>query len=151
MTIMSASRMSSSQRKLGSPSAGDPIGDTPADQDPSLRWDDDSAGEGARDRPTIDDDQLAAILVREEAAAVGFGDGELAEQQRIAVDAYYGRPYGDEEAGRSQFVTRDVAEAVDYMTVAVLRAFVSGDHVVEFEGHPKAREVTAAIACSTIG
>ena len=67
-------------------------------------------------REPIDDEQLAAILDRQEHAAIGFGDGELAEQQRIALDAYYGRPYGDEEAGRSQFVTRDVAEVVDYMT-----------------------------------
>lgn len=93
----------------------------------------------------IDDDRLASILSREESASVGFSDGPLADQVTVALKAYHGEPYGDEEDGRSQFVTRDVAEVVDYMTVAVLRAFVSGDHVVEFEGHDKAKEVTAAM------
>lgn len=93
----------------------------------------------------IDNERLAAILSREESSSVGFTDGVLADQVTAALKAYYGEAYGDEEDGRSQFVTRDVAEVIDYMTVAVLRAFVAGDHVVEFEGHDKAKEVTAAM------
>ena len=93
----------------------------------------------------IDDEQLCAMLRAEESGSVGFRDGELAESQRVALDFYNGELFGDEEDGRSQFVTRDVAEVVDYMTVSVLRAFVSGDHVVEFEGDVKAKEITAAI------
>ena len=93
----------------------------------------------------IDDERLVAILRQEEAGAVGFHDGTLAEAQRVALDYYNGEAFGDEEDGRSQFVTRDVAEVVDHMVVAVLRAFVAGDHVVEFEGGEDAKQVTAAI------
>lgn len=93
----------------------------------------------------IDDETLVAILQREEDGAVGFHDGELAEAQQVAINFYNGELFGDEEDGRSQFVTRDVAEVVDHMTVSVLRPFVSGDHVVEFEGHDKAKEATASV------
>ena len=50
-----------------------------------------------------------------------------------ALRSYNGDYYGDEVDGNSKVVSRDVAETIDYMTVAVLRTFVSGDRVVEFE------------------
>jgi len=59
-------------------------------------------------------------------------DDSLNEERKVALDFYNGKPFGDEVEGRSQLVTRDVAEVVDYMTVAVVRTVVS-DKVVEFE------------------
>jgi hypothetical protein len=50
-----------------------------------------------------------------------------------ALKSYNGDYYGDEVDGCSKVVSRDVAETVDYMNVSVLRTFVSGDRVVEFE------------------
>ncbi|GAO78661.1 phage portal protein [Sphingopyxis sp. C-1] len=46
---------------------------------------------------------------------------------------YDGDPFGDEVEGLSQIVLPDVAETCDYMTISVLRTFVSGDRVVEFQ------------------
>lgn len=60
-------------------------------------------------------------------------DDWLAEERANAIDFYNGEPFGDEEDGRSQLVTRDVAEVIDYMTVSLLRTMVSGDKVVEFD------------------
>src|ERR1044072_301859 len=60
-------------------------------------------------------------------------DAELNELRRIALSFYNGEPFGDEEEGRSQTVTRDVQEVVDYLLPSVLRSMVSGDRVVEFE------------------
>jgi len=60
-------------------------------------------------------------------------DENLDEQRKIALDFYNGAPFGDEEEGRSQIVTRDVAEVIDYMVPSILRTMVSGDRVVEFE------------------
>lgn len=93
----------------------------------------------------LSDGDLIALLREEEDAAVGYRDTGLADDQATALDFYNGEPFGDEEDGRSQFVTRDVAEVCDYMTVSVLRPFVSGDRVLEFEGDDKAKEVTAAL------
>lgn len=74
-------------------------------------------------------DGLLSYLQSEEQRAL---DASLNEERKIALDFYHGRPFGDEVEGRSQLVTRDVAEVVDAMTVAIMRTVVS-DKVVEFE------------------
>lgn len=60
-------------------------------------------------------------------------DTSLNEDRAVAISFYNGEPFGDEEDGRSQLVTRDVAEVIDYMVVSILRTIVSGKRVVEFE------------------
>lgn len=63
--------------------------------------------------------------------SVGFLDSELAEFRENASDRYYGRPYGDEVEGRSQVVSRDVAETVEWIAAQLLRIF-TGQRYVEF-------------------
>lgn len=72
---------------------------------------------------------LQFLQIEEENAS----DDYLDDERAVALDFYNGEPFGDEEEGRSQLVTRDVAEVVDYMTISLLRTMVSGDNVVEFE------------------
>lgn len=91
--------------------------------------DDESPAEETAEAGT-DFDELIAFLRDEEERAE---DGGLQDERAAALDAYNGDPYGDEEDGRSQVVTRDVSETVDYMTVAILRTMVSGDKAVEFD------------------
>lgn len=98
----------------------------------------------------LTDDELATILAGEEQAAVGFHNSTLADDQQNALDYYYGEPFGDEEDGRSQVVTRDVAEVVDHMTVSVLRTFVSGDRVVEFEPKEEGQKEAADDATEAV-
>lgn len=78
----------------------------------------------------IEAPELLQFLEQEETRA---RDNTLDDQRAALLGFYNGEPYGDEEDGRSQLVTRDVAEVIDHMTVAVLRTMVSGDKVVEFE------------------
>lgn len=73
---------------------------------------------------------LLEFLQQEEVRA---RDTTLNDERAALISFYNGDPYGDEEEGRSQLVTRDVAEVVDHMTVSVLRTIVSSDKVVEFE------------------
>lgn len=98
----------------------------------------------------MDNDELAALLQDEERRAVAFRDTELAEEQEAALDYYEGKPFGDEEEGRSQVVAPDVAEVVDYMTISVLRTCVSGDRVVEFEAREQDFEQAAADATEAV-
>lgn len=72
-------------------------------------------------------------------------DSDTQDERASALSFYNGDPFGDEEDGRSQVVTRDVAEVVDYMTVAVLDTMVSGDKAVEFDipEPPKPRQPPA--------
>lgn len=72
---------------------------------------------------------LLQFLRNEEQRSI---DTSLNELRAIALDFYHGRPFGDEVEGRSQLVTRDVAEVVDAMTVAIMRTVIA-DKVVEFE------------------
>lgn len=71
-----------------------------------------------------------------------YGSGKLAAT-RIAADQYYrGEPRGDEQDGRSQVVSRDVAEAVDSIMPSLMRIFASGDQVVVFDPNgPEDEEV----------
>ena len=102
--------------------------------------------------PLIDTDEaqpdyeaLLAFLREEEKRSQ---DADLTDERMTALDFYNGEPFGDEEDGKSQIVTRDVAEVIDYMTVSLLRTMVSGDNVVEFE-HPNkqlAEEATALVS-----
>jgi hypothetical protein len=67
-----------------------------------------------------------------------------------ALKSYNGDYYGDEVDGNSKVVSRDVAETIDYMNVAVLRTFVAGDRVVEFEPDSPQAEQFADDATETI-
>lgn len=103
-----------------------------------------------RDAPMSEDD-IVAVLKTEYEAADDYCGGEIEERQALALKYYEAEPFGDEIEGRSQVVSPDVQEAVDYMTISVLKPFVSGDKVVEFEAEseedePAAEEATAAVA-----
>lgn len=76
---------------------------------------------------------LLAVLREKADQAESWHNSLLAEDQANAIDFYEARPFGDEEDGRSQVVSPDVAEVVDYMTISLLRTIVSGDRVIEFE------------------
>jgi len=92
----------------------------------------------------FDLDSFVAFLREQEAES---RDDNLDDERALAINFYNGEPFGDEEEGRSQLVTRDVAETIDYMTVAILDTMISGDRAVEFE-HPDqkiAEQATAAI------
>ncbi|WP_397586794.1 hypothetical protein [Sphingobium fuliginis] len=91
-----------------------------------------------------DMDTLVNFLMEEERRAE---DGTLQEEREVAIDFYNGEPFGDEVDGRSQLVTRDVAEVIDDTVAELLDIMVSGDKVVEFT-HPDKRvaeEATHAV------
>jgi len=85
------------------------------------------------DGGAMSDDELASILAANEAQAVGYYTSEIADEQARAIDYYYGRPFGDEQPGRSRVVDRTVAIVVDNAVAAVLKPFVSADETVSFE------------------
>lgn len=95
-------------------------------------------------------EQLAAYLAEMEREAITFRASDLADEQATAIDFYEAKPFGDEIDGQSQVVVPVVQEVVDYTTVSVLRTFISGDNVVEFdakeeEDQDAAEEATGAI------
>lgn len=99
--------------------------------------------------PVITSEELANILRREYDAADSYFE-QLEELHQQAFDYYEGKPLGTEVTGRSQIVLPDVQTAIDHMTQSILRTFVSGDRVVEFEAEDDgddqaAEDATAAV------
>ena len=77
--------------------------------------------------------ELSAHLEQEIQSALGYKDGKLTEQRSDALDRYYGKKYGNEQEGRSQIVTRDVADVIEWIMPSLMKIFTSGDQVVKFE------------------
>jgi hypothetical protein len=89
---------------------------------------------------------LKAILAAKIENAVGHQGGRLA-QERLQAERYYrGERIGNELDGRSQVVSRDVAEAVDSMMPSLMKIFAAGDRAVTFEPTGPEDEAVAAQA-----
>lgn len=98
----------------------------------------------------IDTDMIVSALKREQEDAEDFFTSEIRPEIEAANSYYEARPFGDESEGRSQIVLPDVMEAIDYMTISVLRLFLSGERVVDIEAMQEedeagADEATAAV------
>jgi hypothetical protein len=85
------------------------------------------------DRKKISETEIKAIVQAEIANADGY-DGTIVSSDRSDnFSAYMGRPYGNEVTGRSQVVSRDVQQTVEWQMPSYMRIFTSGEDVVSFE------------------
>jgi len=89
-----------------------------------------------------DAELLGAISAAEE-MSLGTSRGQVATDRADAMDRYLGKPYGDEITGRSQVVSRDVADVVEGVTANVIKPFVGGDEIVQFEPRDEQDEEAA--------
>lgn len=81
----------------------------------------------------MDQTQLTAAIEQQERQALGYAQGELAQERADCLKAYLSQPYGNEQEGRSQVVTSDVADAIEGIIPGLVRVFTSGDEVAVFE------------------
>jgi hypothetical protein len=79
-----------------------------------------------------DRDILAQAQIRAR-DAVGYLDSTLVKQRERATKYYRGDLFGNELEGRSQVVSRDVAQYIDTVLPSLMRIFSGGDEVVRFE------------------
>ena len=91
--------------------------------------------------------ELLALLDFGLGNALGKDDGELSEQRRQAMYAYYGQSIGNEVAGRSRIVTRDVLEVVEWAMPELMDVFTSDETVAVFspkseKDQPEAEQAT---------
>ena len=61
-----------------------------------------------------------------------YQQSKLAGQMAKSMEYYYGDPLGNEILGRSSVVSKDVADAVDWIMPSLMRVFHGGKDVVEF-------------------
>lgn len=79
------------------------------------------------------DEELVALIEREEKLALGYYGSDLTDERAEALKRYLGEPYGNEVEGRSQVVSRDVLETIEWCMPSLLKMFVGGDEVVRFD------------------
>ncbi|NBW23060.1 MAG: hypothetical protein EBR82_85465, partial [Caulobacteraceae bacterium] len=77
--------------------------------------------------------ELLRLLKGEENDALGYRQSELQQQQIDALKHFFGERYGDEEDGRSQVVTREVFETIEWTIPDLMRVFAGGNNVVYLE------------------
>lgn len=77
--------------------------------------------------------ELSAKVEQELNSASGASQTKLSEQRADAMDRYHGKKYGNEQEGRSQIVTRDVADVIEWIMPSLMKIFTGGDKVVQFE------------------
>ena len=80
-----------------------------------------------------DDNKLKSILESEIDDAIGYLETETTDERQKALEYYLGEPYGNEVEGKSQIITREVAEVVDGALPQLMRVFTSSDDAVVFE------------------
>lgn len=98
----------------------------------------------------LTDDELVSALKNEADASESYYNDDLSARQDLCLRYYDAEPFGDEVEGLSQIVLPDVAETIDYMTISVLRAFVSGDRVVEFQARREDEEAASEEATEAV-
>src|SRR5512139_1395440 len=87
---------------------------------------------------------ILAIIEEEER----LSESNLQSDREDALERYRGSSYGDEVEGRSQVVSHDVADVINWMMPQLVKLFLSGDEIVSFsptgpEDVPQAEQETA--------
>ena len=105
------------QQALG---IGLPMDDQEGDQD----------GEGQEDRAR--EEKLLAAIGEYESSATGNEADPMSVDRAAAIQYYLGQPFGNEVEGRSQVVSKDTFDTIEWIKPALLRVFAGGDQIAEF-------------------
>jgi hypothetical protein len=80
---------------------------------------------------TINEREIVSILDRELRASSGYIGGEIVSRRKRSLEYYLGKPFGNEQEGRSQVVSTDVSDTVESLLPSLMRVFTAGDRVFE--------------------
>jgi len=81
----------------------------------------------------LSDNELKNIVRSEIRQAASYIDSEQSGDRETALRYYMGEPFGDEIDGRSQVVSRDVMDTIEWILPTLLRIFTGADRVVEYK------------------
>ena len=80
----------------------------------------------------MDDLEFNALLRNEIENALGYYDSEYSTDRVTLMDYYMGEEYGNEQEGRSQVVTTEVADTIEFIMPSLMRMFTQTDEFVKF-------------------
>ncbi|WP_445599993.1 portal protein [Azospirillum sp. A39] len=96
------------------------------------------------DRPEpMDDDDFQAIVAAAITDAVSYQEEDIAPERAKALEYFLGKPFGDEQDGRSDAVMREVRDTVEAILPSLARVFYSTSKLVEFVPHGPEDEAMA--------
>lgn len=99
------------------------------------------AGPPAR---ALTEEEVKQALSREIEDSFGGLGSKVEEQRRLSIRYYQGKPIGTEIKGRSEVVSLDVLESIQWAMPSLMRMFTGGTRVVRFTPRPTAdKEETA--------
>ena len=81
----------------------------------------------------LKDNELVSLLSNEIEQATGHMNSELSSQREDSMKYYLGEKFGNEIDGRSEIVTTDVRDTVEYIMPSLMRIFTTHTNVAEFE------------------
>ena len=81
----------------------------------------------------VDDAQLTSIVANSIRDSLGYEGDDLSSNFRDNLARYEGAAYGDERAGRSSVMSRDVLEAVEMVMPSLVRTFMGTESAAIFE------------------
>lgn len=102
------------------------------------------------DNKKMTDSTLKAIVQQQIESSLAYFGGKIVKDRVKAMQYYYGQPFGNELEGRSQVVSRDVAEIIEAAMPSFMRVFSSGDEVVKFAPSKQGEEEAAQQASDYI-
>lgn len=79
-----------------------------------------------------DSDLLTAIQERESSSFGNDADPSTNDRAK-QIDYYLGEPFGNELPDRSQVVSRDVSDTIEWIKPSLMRIFTGGDQVCRFD------------------
>ncbi|TNE39201.1 MAG: hypothetical protein EP347_05055 [Alphaproteobacteria bacterium] len=77
--------------------------------------------------------ELQALIAQEIHLATGAAGNTLQEERAENLKYYLGEKFGNEMEGRSQVVSSDVADTIEWMLPQLIRIFASSENTVSFE------------------
>lgn len=81
----------------------------------------------------INEKELLATLENSINSADSYAESEIGEQRNKGHSYYYGKPLGNERAGRSQHVSMDVFDAVESVKAMLMETFTADRNVCRFD------------------
>jgi len=103
-----------------------------SDQEESTKKDFSSEYMSRKGEGIMDEHDFDTIVGNALMQSVQFVDTELSPERAKATSYYLGKPFGNEEDGRSQVVLTEVRDAVNGIVPPLMRIFFGTDHTVEF-------------------
>lgn len=91
---------------------------------------DEATGEFDNGAPS--EEELQSIVGSALDDAVDFIDNTISPLRATSIDYYQGKPFGNEEDGRSQVISLDVHDTIADILPSLMRIFFSSENVVEF-------------------